>query len=190
MSVENNLVENIKSWAINGQEQTLLGEYYCITHDVFHARLNRFLQELRGNLANDNLAFLLAAVIGEVGNNSFDHNLGNWPDAPGLCFGYDLKQRLVILADRGQGVLATIKKVKPATSTPQEALRVAFTETISGRSPERRGNGLKFVRQTIQANALELNFHSGQANCFINKDSFIIKQIEETIPGVLAIIKF
>ena len=47
------------------------------------------------------------AVAGEIGNNSFDHNLGNWADMIGIFFYYDEKTHTIILADRGQGVLVT-----------------------------------------------------------------------------------
>jgi len=35
----------------------------------------------------------------------------------------------------------------PELSTDEEAVRTAFTKVVSGRAPESRGNGLKFVRK-------------------------------------------
>jgi len=55
-----------------------------------------------------------------------------------------MRNRKVVLADRGQGVLTTLKRVRRELTNSSEAIRVAFTETISGRYPETRGNGLKF----------------------------------------------
>lgn len=185
-----NNISSIEQWAIAGDKKYLKDKYYCPSRDIFQARLSGFLEELRKKLTDDNRAFLLTAIVGEIGNNSFDHNLGKWLDAPGICFSWEFDNCLIILADRGQGVLTTIKKVRPATSTNQEALRIAFTKVLSGRSPERRGNGLKFVRQVAQTNNIEISFYSGDALCFINNNEFAIKLTTKDVPGTLAIIKF
>lgn len=185
-----NNIDDVEQWAISGDEKYLKDEYYCSTRDIFQARLFGFLEGLRKKLTDDNRTFLLTAIVGEIGNNSFDHNLGKWLGVPGVCFGWKFDNCLIVLADRGQGVLTTIKKVRPATNTNQEALRTAFTEVLSGRSPERRGNGLKFVRQVAQTNNIEISFYSGDALCFINNNEFTIKPITKDIPGTLAIIKF
>ena len=42
-------------------------------------------------------------------------------------------------------------------------MEVAFTEFISGRAPEKRGNGLKLVREVILANPINLFYTSGDA---------------------------
>ena len=43
-------------------------------------------------------------------------------------------------------------------------MQIAFTEIVSGRAPEQRGNGLKVVRQVAKKdNAIGLNFRSGTA---------------------------
>lgn len=188
--VNKNNIGNIEQWAISGDKKYLKDEYYCPTRDIFQVRLAGFLEELRKKLSDDNHAFLLTAIVGEIGNNSFDHNLGKWLDVPGVCFGCEFDDRLIILTDRGQGVLATIKKVRPATSTNQEALQTAFTEVLSGRSPERRGNGLKFVRQVAQANNIEISFYSGDALCLIDSNEFTVRLATKDIPGTLGIIKF
>ena len=39
----------------------------------------------------------------------------------------------------------------PGLSDDQAALDMAFEQYVSGRSPERRGNGLKYVRRSIEA---------------------------------------
>jgi len=54
-----------------------------------------------------------------------------------------------VIADRGQGVLASLRRVLPGLQRDQYALDTAFSKIISGRSPEKRGNGLKFVREVV-----------------------------------------
>jgi len=181
-----------KNWAASEQESELPSVFYCTDTSVFQARLSRLEKDL-GEMQRLNKIFpLISAITGEIGNNSFDHNLGNWPDMPGIFFAYDLSKGNVVLADRGQGVLVTLKKVKPGLLTHRDALRVAFTEIISGRAPENRGNGLKFVKDVVMNNEIELFFQTGDAQLEIQKDKFDLKLEESKIylQGCLALIKF
>jgi hypothetical protein len=131
-------------------------------------------------------------VAGEIGNNSFDHNLGQWPDAPGILFAYDLEKGQIVLADRGLGVLTTLKRIKTDLKNHQEAIKVAFTEIISGRAPENRGNGLKYVYRVIEKNPINLFFQSGNAKLQLRGGSqdLSITQSKDTISGCLAFITY
>lgn len=164
---------------------------YCSTRDVFQARLEVFQVTLR-RIIQLPLASLITAVTGEIGNNSFDHNLGNWPDVPGIFFSYSFRKRMVVLGDRGLGVLSTLRRVRPSLKNDEEALRVAFTETISGRFPEARGNGLKFVRSIIVENPLILHFQSGDSYIDVKQyDKDIVTQkAKQSIRGCFVTIGF
>lgn len=166
-------------------------DIYCPTRDVFQARLEHFQSEL-GHTAPLKTVSLITAVAGEIGNNSFDHNLGNWPDINGILFSYNMHSKIVILADRGQGILATLKRVRPELKDANEALKVAFTETISGRFPEARGNGLKFVRSIIIANPFTLYFQTGDAYLYLkqNEKDIIVQEAKTSIGGCFATIGF
>jgi excisionase family DNA binding protein len=166
-------------------------DVYCQTRDDFQARLEG-LQSILNNKISLSAISLLSAVAGEIGNNSFDHNLGNWPDTPGVFFSYDMKKNIIVLADRGLGILTTLKKAKPELSTSREALEVAFTETISGRINEARGNGLKFVRSVIVENSFTLSFQTGDARLFLkqNDKDIVTTQAPSFIKGCFAIIGF
>lgn len=139
----------------------------CLTRDVFQARLDTFFQEIvRVGGFSEGEAALLVAVAGEIGNNCFDHNLGQWPGTIGCWFSWDVlkkeNQLLVIIADRGRGILNSLKQIKPDLQTEKEALHIAFEQKISGRAPEKRGNGLKFVRSVINHHGQRrLLFYSG-----------------------------
>ncbi|MDO8609951.1 MAG: hypothetical protein Q7R95_05345 [bacterium] len=135
---------------------------------------------------------LITAVAGEIGNNSFDHNLGNWSDIPGIFFSYSMRNRKIVLADRGQGILTTLKRVRPKLINSSDAMKMAFTETISGRYPEIRGNGLKFVRSIIIKEPFSLTFKTGDAQLYLKKDDIElnIQQIGTPIKGCFAIISF
>ncbi|OGI29493.1 MAG: hypothetical protein A2288_01610 [Candidatus Moranbacteria bacterium RIFOXYA12_FULL_44_15] len=172
------------------REVDVNSEYYCQTRDVYQARYDKMLRELfkMDDIKGD--PYVISAVAGEIGNNSFDHNIGNWRDVPGIFFGYNFSDDsfAIVIADRGQGIWGTLKKVKPGLADDKEALKVAFTERISGRAPESRGNGLKFVRENIESGKMHLTFLSGKAKAELN-DEMVIEENDEEIRGCLAIIK-
>lgn len=189
-NIEHGVIQNGFVWNDSGNKNLLKPEVYCPTRDVFQARLDRLLSDCLRQLDNANLVYLLVSVVGEIGNNSFDHNLGNWRDAMGVYFAVDLSVREIILADRGQGIFSTIKKVRPEVDNDREALRIAFTEIISGRAPEQRGNGLKFVRKIIKDQNWQLDFYSGGAFCRISNDKVDFANQNKNTIGTVALIKF
>lgn len=188
--------ENVSSlaveWATKPSPTSISPNVYCETNDVFSARLQRLSSEL-GNIPELKDVFpLIIAITGEIGNNSYNHNIGNWPDVPGVFFGYNRKKREIVLADRGRGIFKTLQRVLPDLKNDHEALEVAFTKYISGRAPEDRGNGLKFVRDVISSNPLKLQFLTGNASVELKKDStdLNIKETDKSFHGCIAIINY
>lgn len=177
-------------WTRDGFD--LPDRFYCPNSAVFQTKIAKLQSALLESPQFFNLVSLIVAVAGEIGNNSFDHNLGKWPDVPGIFFGYDLNKRLVVLADRGLGVLGTLSRVRPELKNHVDALRVAFTEIISGRDPEKRGNGLKFVREVIAGNPMSLFFRSGDAELRLHEgeSGLSITRSQVNTRGCLAVIKF
>ena len=180
-----------KQWAMTPVGAFPSDDVYCATRDVFQARLEKLQTVLQGKVPESAVS-LLCAVAGEIGNNSFDHNLGNWPDVMGVYFSYNLRNRNIVLADRGLGILKTLKRVRPELSNAGEALKVAFTETISGRFPKARGNGLKFVRSVITKNPFTLKFQTGDAYLSLkeNDQDIVVSYTEDYIRGCIAVIDF
>lgn len=187
--------ENIEKLAFDwitspSDEVDVQSEYYCQTRDVFQTRIDRMLRSLLNEKnIGDNRSYIISAIAGEIGNNSFDHNLGNWRDIPGIFFAYEIlgSEVKIALADRGQGVLSSLKKVKPELSDDQEALKTAFLERISGRAPEKRGNGLKFVKENVEEMKMHLLFYSGKAQAALNT-KMIVQETSEKFEGCLAIL--
>jgi excisionase family DNA binding protein len=180
-----------ENWVLNKSE--IPNNFYCPDSSTFQARLIKMSNEL--SLISDEKIkknfSLIVAITGEIGNNSFDHNLGSWKDEPGVFFGFDISKRCVVLADRGQGILHTLKRVRPELSDDSEALVVAFTEIVSGRAPEERGNGLKFVRKVVAKNNMKLFFKTGNAELEIFDESPLITQKSTTpVKGCIALITF
>ena len=169
------LEKTSRKWAFNKKPTIILNRFHCPDRSIFKARLSKlsFLLSKNEELNINYKSSMIISVIGEIGNNSFDHNLGSWEDDIGIFFGYNLVEKKIILADRGQGLLKTLKRIKPKLSTHESAIKVAFTEYVSGRAPESRGNGLKYVRRIIETETetLELYLQSGDAEIRIKRDS-------------------
>lgn len=182
------------AWAVSAQAPELPSDYYCERQDRFTSRLTKMAAEFQEVLGEDatDLVSLVTQVAGEIGDNSFTHNLGNWPDMPGIFFGYDGAKREIVLADRGQGVWTTLRRVRLEIANDQEALRIAFTEIVSGRDPEKRGNGLKVVRAVAEQHPIGLTLRSGLGMVRIPKEPgpMRIMQTDENVRGVWAVIIF
>jgi excisionase family DNA binding protein len=185
------LFQSAKDWAGAESAAEPAGEFYCATSERFKTRLERMALEFTKTPHQD-AGSIVTAIAGEIGNNSFDHNLGNWPDVPGVFFAYDFGKRVVVLADRGRGVLTTLRDVRPSLADDQEALQVAFTEVLTGRAPEHRGNGLKFVREAVAwFGPRRLKFQSGAAVVEIGRGGgFSVSSADPKVHGCLALIDF
>ena len=158
---KSNLMQFATEWIEKGIE--FPSQFYCPTSSIFNARLTKMELALIQKSGFEKLYSLITLITGEIGDNSFAHNLGKWPDKSGIFFGYDLDKRIIVLADRGLGILETLRQVRHGLASHVAAVEVAFTEFISGRSPEKRGNGLKLVREVVLEQPINLYFISGDA---------------------------
>ena len=168
------------------------GTFYCPTSSIFNARLQKMEYALMRKPGFEKLYSLITLVTGEIGDNSFAHNLGKWPDTAGIFFGYDLAKGIVVLADRGLGILETLRQVRPGLPSHVKAVEVAFTEFISGRAPEKRGNGLKLVREVVTDQPIDLFYTSGDAEVRMKGQdkTFRVTRGQRNLRGCLAKIEF
>lgn len=138
-------------------------EVYCQTRDVVQARVELLRENLLRVGWGEARTALITAVIGELTSNAFDHNLGKWRDVPGCWFESVIESNHleVTIADRGQGVKSSLERIRPGIDEA-EALRMAFAEHVTGRAPEKRGNGLKFVMNALRGlGGVQFSFYSG-----------------------------
>lgn len=187
------------TWASSKESYVPEQSYiYCSDSSVFQARLGKLSNKIKDVEGLKDEYPLITSIAGEMGNNSFDHNIGAWPDVRGIIFGYNLEGRYIIIADRGQGIFNTLKYVKPDLKNDIDSLGVAFTETISARVDQKRGNGLKFVRDVVTEVAEEvkinLTFITGNAILKLSKGDKDVKNkistCEENIKGCFVRIDF
>lgn len=177
-------------WIENGVE--FPSRFHCPTSSIFNARLTKMEYSLMQKPGFEKLYSLIVLIAGEIGDNSFAHNLGKWPDTAGIFFGYNLEKQIIVLADRGLGILETLRRVRPSLSSHVAAVNVAFTEFISGRAPEKRGNGLKLVREVVTDQPIDLFYTSGDAEVRmkgLNK-IFKVTRGQHIVRGCLAKIEF
>src|SRR3990167_318794 len=184
------LMKFASEWISDGVE--FPGTFYCSTSSIFNARLTKLEYSLMQKPGFEKLYSLITLVTGEIGDNSFAHNIGKWPDIAGIFFGYDLEKRIVVLADRGLGILETLRQVRPELPNHVEAVEVAFTEFISGRAPEKRGNGLKLVREIVIEQPFDLFYTSGDAEVRMKGTNkvFSVTRGDRSVRGCLAKIEF
>lgn len=187
-----NMEKMARTWVQSDGLWRPLNRFYCSSTNTFQLRLQSLEQRLATVKDLSQTFPLLTAIVGEIGNNSFDHNLGNWPDMPGIFFGDDVKRKKIVLADRGQGIRATLSRVRPSIQSDREALHIAFTEILTGRAPEKRGNGLKFVRKVVTQTAWKLAFQTGNAQLTLasGKNELFIETSKTSIIGCMAIIAY
>lgn len=156
---------------------------FSITRDFFNARLQVYISETS--------KWLESAVIGELGNNTFDHNFQFLPGFPrGVFFDSSFQDEYIIIADFGIGVLGSLRTVYPEIESDLEAVEKAFTQRISGRYPEQRGNGLKFVIENVQNNSWNFFFQSGSACCNADESGYKFSESNTPLSGTLAILQF
>src|SRR3990172_8197266 len=184
------LIKFASDWIQDGIE--FPGGFYCPTSSIFNARLTKMQNALMQKPGFEKLYSLIVLITGEIGDNSFAHNLGKWPDIAGIFFGYDLGKRIIVLADRGLGILETLRQVRPQLPSHVAAVKVAFTEFISGRAPEKRGNGLKLVREVVTDQPFDLFYTSGDAEVHMkgSDKAFRVTRGQHVVRGCLAKIEF
>ncbi len=178
-------------WSFSKEDEVknIPQRFYCADSSIFRARLSKLEKLLQDDPKLKEMFSLVTSVAGEIGNNSFDHNIGNWPDIPGIFFGISLPEKKIILADRGQGVLATLRKVRKNLSNDKDALVLAFTEIISGRPTETRGNGLKYVKRIVTEYSMKLWFQSGKDVATIDK-RLSVADVKQDLRGCFAILDY
>lgn len=163
---------------------------HCRYIDQFSGRLGHF-QEIfeRFGLTEDE-ARRATNVVAELGNNVFDHNLGNWPTEIGGAFiaaqRYpNLKVIDTVVADPGVGFLGSLKSAYPELQDDVAAIRLALSGK-TGRIGEDRGNGLHFVQTwTIKDFGGNLSIHSNSGTVIVDKEG-IKSQPAPRILGTIA----
>ena len=147
---------------------------HCIYRDEFNARLDRFITMFKTFGLSESDAQRATAVVGELGNNVFDHNLGNWPTTISGCIiaaqHYPKTNTIEIaVGDPGIGFYGSLKTAFPNINSDIEAIKLGLAGN-TGRVGEIRGNGLKLIQQwTLQNFSGTVMIHSGSGLVIVDK---------------------
>lgn len=148
-----NALETILYFLKTGDVFSHENVFFNQTRDESNNRIAKWIQFFKTQKLSQNDAIIIGAILGELTNNSFDHNLGKWQDVSGCMVGFELDVLTnifcIAIADRGQGIISSLKETVAPVTEPSAILQKAFYERVSGRAPEKRGNGLKFVLKHI-----------------------------------------
>ncbi|MGZ3805245.1 MAG: hypothetical protein ACXVCE_12495 [Bacteriovorax sp.] len=165
--MEINKLNEILKWYLTGKVTPFIDSNFCKNRAEFNGRLSSYEAILKNSFSEDCL-FLITSSLGEIGNNCFDHNLGFWQSDPGCLFIRDHK--FSIICDRGRGIKQSLSVVYDLKKEDKDYISIAFQKVITGRAPEKRGNGLKFVRKNILNCGLGLTCKSGDELFHLGKE--------------------
>lgn len=159
--------------------------------DEFSARLvSRIRRMFQSFGMNEDEEQRATALVGELGNNVYDHNEGSWPTDVGgaliIAQQYPDQKRIeVVVADPGVGFLGSLKLAKPDLVDDIEAIRLGL-QGVTGRVGEKRGNGLKLIqRWTIEDFKGILRIHSGSGLVEVDHTGTKATSVSKTL-GTLA----
>ena len=130
------------------------------------------------------------AVIGELGNNVFDHNLGNWPTpiVGAIIAGQNYpayKKIEITIGDPGVGFYESLTKAFPDIKSDTDAIKKGL-EGNTGRVGEQRGNGLKLIQEwTINNFSGQVMIHSGDGLAIVAKDGIQLRKVHKIL-GTIA----
>lgn len=160
---------------------------HCDFRDTFSARLYSKIRLMFKNFGmKDEDEQRATALIGELGNNVFDHNDGLWPtDVRGSIITAQhypkIKTIEVVVADPGVGFLNSLKLAKPELNNSIDAIKEGL-RGVSGRIKEDRGNGLKLIQDwTINKFDGTVRIHSGDGLVVVDKNG----QSAKNVPSIL-----
>ncbi len=163
---------------------------HCYYRDEFNARLGHFITMFKNFGLNENDSQRATALVGELGNNVFDHNLGNWPTNISGCIiaaqNYpSIKTIEIAVGDPGVGFYGSLKTAFPDINNDIEAIKLGLAGN-TGRIGEIRGNGLRLIQQwTLQNFSGKVMIHSGNGLVVVDKVG-IREHIVNKILGTIA----
>ncbi len=140
---------------------------HCNFRDALEARLGSKIRRMFSHFGlNEDEEPMATSLVGELGNNVFDHNDGQWPTSVrgAIILAQMNPQKRsaeVVVADPGIGFSGSLKALNPNIESDVDAIKLGLTG-VTGRVGEPRGQGLQIVKNwTIKNFAGIVRIHSG-----------------------------
>lgn len=121
----------------------------------FYGRYESILAKLKHIGISDDTGMLIGSSLGEIVDNAFSHNIGQWSNDLGplviLLMQNNIQKRelTISICDFGIGFLQTIKHNYPKITTEAEAINLALKANVTGRPNQKGGNGLLFLQKNV-----------------------------------------
>lgn len=163
---------------------------HCLYRDEFNVRLERFISMFQNFGLGIQDSYLATGVVGELGNNVFDHNSFSWPTniSGSIIMAQNYpKMRCIEVAigDPGIGFRGSLATAFPKLTSDIEAIRTGLAGN-SGRVGETRGNGLRLIQQwTIQNFSGMVMVQSGDGLVIVRKGQIEDRTVQRIV-GTLA----
>ncbi|MBU4204948.1 hypothetical protein KKE19_03550 [Patescibacteria group bacterium] len=178
----------LKNLEINEKENLNVQEIlHCEFRDNFDARLSSRIKNMFTKIGmNEKEGSMATALVGELGNNVFDHNEGLWPTnvrgAIILAQNNPIKNKIeVVVADPGVGFQSSLRLAEPSPNNDIDAIKLGLSG-VTGRIGEPRGNGLRVIQEwTIEKFDGIVKIHSGTGLIVVDKNG----QNEKTVFPIL-----
>lgn len=156
---------------------------HCDFRDEFEAHLlSKIRMMFRDFGLNTDDEYRATTLLGELGNNVFDHNVGSWSmnfkGAIIISQNYPESKKIeVVVADSGVGFKESLKLRDPNIKNDIEAIKLGLSG-ITGRVGEDRGNGLKLIQDwTINKFSGIVKIHSGKGLVIVDKEGKKEKEV-------------
>lgn len=156
---------------------------HCEFRDDFGARLSSRIRMMFRNFGmNTDDESRATALVGELGNNVFDHNEGLWPTnvRGAIILGQHnpAKKKIeVVVADPGVGFRGSLKVLDPTLESDVAAIQLGLTG-VTGRIDEPRGNGLRVIQDwTINKFDGIVKIQSGSGLVVVSREGQDIKTV-------------
>jgi len=160
---------------------------YIFKQDFYGDYENIFEEFSKIGISEENTAILVSS-IGEIIDNSFSHNLGQWNNSFGPLVLYlsqqipDRKEINISICDFGIGFLATLKKNYPQLENEEEAIKFALMPQTTGRINKMGGNGLVYLQKNV-FNGFKGNITIRSNNTLVSiKSKETVELISNSIP--------
>lgn len=171
-------------------DPNIQGIVHSLFRDDFNARLSGIRSVFQAfGMSNEDDVNRATVLVGELGNNVFDHNEGVWPTEirGAVILGQNYLQEKkveVVVTDPGIGFRQSLRTVDP-NLTDIEAIKLGL-EGCTGRIGEERGNGLRLIQDWV-INKFDgvVRIHSGSGLVVVDENGVRSKSVMSVL-GTLA----
>ncbi len=188
----NSFLKPLEQLEVNERENDNVCEIlHCEFRDALEAQLSSKIRRMFRHFGLNELDEARAtALVGELGNNVFDHNDGQWPSsirgAIILAQHNPKKHRIeIVVADPGIGFSGSLRAADKTIPSDVEAIKLGMSG-VTGRVGETRGNGLRVIQDwTINKFDGIVRIHSGDGLVVVDRNGQATKTVFPII-GTLA----